>query len=172
MFATNRVSSASFTPAICSPSGRPARPGEHGDDTAARRPLVLGAGRYVAHGVAGHRCHDGVRGATDVTRVIDVRVLEYDVPPSARGAGQVRLALDEHVDEPVAIGSGQLAVDGEPRSTQRLAHAGGVDRVLHDRVRYDELARGAQGVTEHDDLAVHQLYTGRRRGHFREHREV
>ena len=62
---------------------------------------------------------------------------------AARGPRRVRLALDEHVDQARALGRGQLAVDGEPRPSQGLADSGGVDGVLHDGVRHDEIARRA-----------------------------
>src|SRR6185503_12696666 len=65
------------------------------------------------------------------------------------------LRLGEYVDDAVCL----QRVDAD--CLERLAHAFGVDRILHHTVSDDEIAIRSRDVAHDDDFAVHQFDTGR-----------
>ncbi len=74
--------------------------GDHRDQAAAVRALVLGAAGHEDAAIADHAGHEAGDGAADVALGIDVGIVEHGVAMSPDPAAPIRLAFDQHRGDP------------------------------------------------------------------------
>src|SRR6266851_4509205 len=133
--------------------------------TAAMWSLVHGIDRYKYRGVA-----DRKRGHTPYRRLrmpvmVDVGIIQHDLPPPAQHAPAVRLAFHEAIDDTaLEVFRPRPFRQLDPGVANRIVDAVDIERIAHDRMADPVTAAGAGLVAEQDDLRLGQFHAGRTGG--------
>src|SRR5476651_155936 len=86
------------------------------------RPLMHGIDRYEHRGIADRKCCHAAHRRLGMAVMVDVGIVEHDLPPSARQAGTISFAFHEAIDD--------TALEIFRTRSLRQLYSGVTDRVI------------------------------------------